>query len=386
MRLQYLLPLCAFGLFAADNTVATIEEIVAKVNGDIITRSELSRTRKLMEDDLRRQGVTGPKLNAAVQEREGSILRERIDSLLLVQKAKDLSISVEAEISKQMAEFQKALKIADPEKFQQAVKEQTGMSFEDYKAEMRNSMLTERVIRQEVGSQINIPRAEVQKYYEEHKAEFVREERVFLAEIFLSTTGKDEATIAQIEKKAKDLVARARKGEKFPELARDNSDSQSAQSGGDLGGWKRGEFNPDLEKMVYDKERNYVTDPIKRSDGFLSLKVVEKHQAGQAAFEDVENNIMNILYTPRFQPKIREYLTKLREVAFLEIKPGFVDSGAASGKDTTWRDPAQLKPETVTKEEVANQRRNRRLLWSIPIPGTETDTGAGSSSSRSARK
>jgi peptidyl-prolyl cis-trans isomerase SurA len=386
MRLQYLFPLCAFGLFAADNTVATIEEIIAKVNGDIITRTELSRTRKLMEDDLRRQGVTGPKLNAAVQEREGSILRERIDSLLLVQKAKDLSITVEADISKQMAEFQKALKIADPEKFQQAVKEQTGMSFEDYKAEMRNSMLTERVIRQEVGSQINIPRADVQKYYEEHKAEFVREERVFLAEIFLSTTGKDEATIAQIEKKAKDLVARARKGEKFPELARDNSDSQSAQSGGDLGGWKKGEFNPELEKLVYDKERNHVTDPIKRSDGFLILKVVEKHQAGQAAFEEVENNIMNILYTPRFQPKIREYLTKLREVAFLEIKPGYVDSGAASGKDTTWRDPAQLKPETVTKEEVANQRRNRRLLWSIPIPGTETETGAGSSSSRSARK
>lgn len=386
MRLQYLLPLCAFGLFAADNTVATIEEIIAKVNGDIVTRTEVSRTRRQMEDELRRQGVTGPKLAAAMQDREGSILRDRIDQLLLVQKAKDLSISVEGEISKQMAEFQKALKIADPDKFQQAVKEQTGMTFEDYKAEMRNSMLTERVIRQEVGSQINIPRAEVQKYYEEHKAEFVREERVFLADIFLSTVGKDEATIAQIEKKAKDLAARAKKGEKFNELARDNSDSQSAQNGGDLGGWKKGEFNPELEKLVYDKERNFVTDPIKRSDGFLILKVVDKHQAGQAAFEEVENNIMNILYTPKFQPKIREYLTKLREFAFLEIKPGFVDSGAAPGKDTAWKDPAQLKPETVTKEEVANQKRNKRLLWSIPIPGTETDPGVGSSTSRSARK
>ena len=73
---------------------------------------------------------------------------------------------------------------------------QLGMPFEDYKNEMRNSMLTERVIRQEVGATINIPKAEVVKYYEEHKTEFVREERVFLGEIFLSTAGKDAAAVA----------------------------------------------------------------------------------------------------------------------------------------------------------------------------------------------
>src|SRR5579864_6530983 len=65
------------------------------------------------------------------------------------------------------------------------------------------------------------------------------------------------------------------------------------------------------------------------------------------------------------QPKVREYLTKLREVAFLEIRAGYVDSGAAPGKDTAWKDPAQLKPETTTKEEVAARRR-KRLLGIIP--------------------
>lgn len=380
MRLQFLTPLslCALSLAAADNTVATVEEIIAKVNGDIVTRTEVARTRRQMEEELRRQGATGGKLTEGLSQREPTILRDRIDQLLLIQKAKDLSINVEGEISKQLAEIQKQLKIADPEKFQAAVKEQLGTPFEDYKNDMRNGMLTERVIRQEVGGQINIPRAEVQKYYEEHKTEFVREEQVFLAEIFLSTQGKDPAATALIEKKAKDLVARAKKGEKFPELARDNSDSQSAANGGDLGGWKKKDLSPEISALVFEKDRNFVTDPMKRSDGFLILKVMDRHQAGQAAFEDVESEIQNRLYGPRFQPKIREYLTKLREQAFLEIKPGFIDAGAAPGKDTTWKDPAQLKPDTITKEEVASKTRRKRLLWAVPLPGTKTTPNSSS--------
>jgi peptidyl-prolyl cis-trans isomerase SurA len=102
----------------------------------------------------------------------------------------------------------------------------------------------------------------------------------------------------------------------------------------------------------------------------------------------VESEIMNRLYGPRFQPKIREYLTRLREQAFLEIKPGFVDSGAAPGKDTSWKDPAQLKPETVTKEEVANIKRRKRMLWAIPMPGTNANEAAQEavSSSKTVKK
>jgi parvulin-like peptidyl-prolyl isomerase len=203
MSLKFLIPasLVVSALLPAADIVV-IDEIVAKVNGDIVTRSEIDRSRKALEADLRQQGLTGVKLQQAMKEREGSLLRDRIDQLLLVNKAKELNLNVDSEISRRMAEIQKQLNEPDPDKFQRIVREQTGMSFEDYKNDMRNSMLTERVIRQEVGSQINIPRADVQKYYEEHKAEFVREERIFLREILLSTEGKDAATIALIEKKA----------------------------------------------------------------------------------------------------------------------------------------------------------------------------------------
>jgi parvulin-like peptidyl-prolyl isomerase len=379
MRIQFVPALIVGAGIALAADIVVIEEIVAKVNGDVITRTELQRSRRQMEAEMKQQGLTGPKLVSAIQEREGSILRDRIDQLLLVQKAKDLNINVEGELSKQIAEIQKRLGVADPDKFHAAVKEQLGVSFEDWKSDMRNQMMTERVIRQEVGGQISIPKAEVEKYYQEHKAEFVREERIFLRDIFLSTKDKDAAAV---EKKAKDLVARARKGEKFFDLARDNSESQTAQSGGDLGGWKRGELHPDIEKLVFDKPRNHVTDPIRREDGFLIIKVEEQHQAGQAPLEEVEGEIMNRLYMPRFQPRIREYLTRLREQAFLEIKPGHIDASAAPGKDTTWKDPAQLKPETVTKEEVASQGRRKRLLWLVPIPGTNTTPASSSKTAK----
>ncbi|HZY73248.1 MAG TPA: peptidylprolyl isomerase, partial [Edaphobacter sp.] len=120
-----------------------------------------------------------------------------------------------------------------------------------------------------------------------------------------------------------------------------------------------------IEEIVFKASRGFITDPIRLPNGFLILKVEERYEAGQASFEEVSEQIEEQLRMPQMQPRVRSYLTKLRQDAFLEIRGGFVDSGAAPGKDTSWKDPAQLKPETVTKEEVAS-RRKRKLLWVIP--------------------
>ncbi|MCC6540486.1 MAG: peptidylprolyl isomerase [Bryobacterales bacterium] len=365
--------------WAAPADLRVLEEIVAKVNGDIITRSELEKSRTNMLADLQQRGAKGPQLDQLMKEREKDILRDRIDQLLLVQKGKELSITVDAEISKNLADIQQQCaktdpRCVDPDKFQSFVKEQTGMSYEDYKAEMRNSMLTQRVVRQEVGRLINIPRAEVEKYYNDHKTEFVRKDQIFLSEIFISTQGKDDAGKAAAEKKAKDMVARAKKGEKFGELARDNSDNpETARNGGEIGGQEKGDLSKLIVDATWEQAKGYVTDPpLKLDAGFLILKVDEHHKPGQADLEEVQSMINERLYMERFQPKIREYLTQLRADAFLEIKEGFVDASAAPGKNTTWTDPAQLRPETVTKDEVTNKARRKRLLWVMPIPGTKT--------------
>ena len=368
----------AVPMLAAESSV--IEHIVAKVNGEIITRSELERSRRQSETELKLQrGMTGEELQRAMAEREKDLLRDRIDQLLLVQKAKEVSINVEPQLAKYMADLQTRSKIADPDKFQAWIREQSGMAYEDFRSERRNEMMTQGVVRQEIGRTILITQADKEKYYNEHKQDFMREERVFLREIFLSTENKTPAEIAAIEKKAKDLVARARKGERFPELARDNSESETAQQGGEMPPFKRGDLMKELDEPAFTQDRGWVSEPIKTPKGLLIVRLEEKHKAGQATLEEVDNEITEMLYMPRMQPKIREYLTKLRQEAFLEIREGYVDASAAPGKNTKWTDPAQLKPETVTKQEVASKVHRKRLLWAVPIPGTTT---AGKSSSK----
>ena len=361
---------CALSVAAADTAV--VEEIVAKCNGDIITRGDLDRSRRELIETLRQNGVVGDELEKQLADREKNLLRDRIDQLILAQKAKDLNINVDGEVSKQLSAIQSDSKIPDPEKFQEYIKVQSGMSFEDFKQEMKTRFLTQRVIREEVSEHMSVKHEDLEKYYNEHKAEFVREEQITLQEILISTEGKDAAGVAAAEKKAKDLVARARKGERFAEMARDNSDSVSAKGMGELPPYKKGVLSKNLEDLVWNQPKGYITDPIQSSNGFLILRVEDHQKAGQAELSEVENRINEILLAPRLDAAVRDYLTKLRKDAFLEIKADYIDTGAAGGKDTAWVDPAQLKPETVKKEEVVSTTRHKRLLWSIPVPGTQT--------------
>jgi hypothetical protein len=245
------------------------------------------------------------------------------------------------------------------------------MPYEDFQQQMKNQLLTQRVLNEEVNSHIAIPEAEKRKYYEAHKNEFVRDEQVFLRQIVLSTEGKTPDQVAAAERKAKDLVARARKGEKFQDLAATNSDDlDTARSGGELPGYRRDQLTKELADIVFKQNKGYITDPIRGPSGFVIFQVIDRYEKGLATYEAVENEINERLIMPQMNAKVRTYLTKLRTEAFLEIKPGYVDSGAAPGKDTTWKDVAQLKPQTVTKEEVAAHHRRKRLFFAIPIPGT----------------
>ncbi|MBE0660729.1 MAG: peptidylprolyl isomerase [Bryobacteraceae bacterium] len=360
---------------------AMLEQIIAKVNGDIITRSEYEQELVTIEARLKAAKVPPDRFQQILNAQKVTALRDLIDQRLLVQRGKELDVNVDGEVTKYMARIQSENKIADPDKFQEWVREATGMSYEDFRSDVRDRMLTQRVIGSEVSSKINIPKADVEKYYNEHKQEFVRQERIFLREIKITNTSKTEEGMAAAEKKAKDLVARARKGERFPELARDNSDSQTAQEGGQIPPMEKGMLREDIEKLVWGQAKNYVTDPIKLDDGYLIVKVDDQHNAGQATLEEVENEIKERLYNPVFEPKIREYLSELRRNAFLEIREGYTDVGAVKGKTTAWNDPALLRPETITKEEVAAQARSRRLLWMFPVPGTKA-SGEGVSTSK----
>jgi peptidyl-prolyl cis-trans isomerase SurA len=352
--------------------IKVIEEIVAKVNGEIITRGELAQTRALIRAEAVKQGLTGQQLEDTVTKFSADALKEKIDELLLVQKGRDMSINVDADVNRWVADMQRTSGIAEMDKFQTWVREQSGgESLEDLKLKYKNSLLARRVIGEEVYRNVTIPKADQLKYYEDHKAEFIRQETVTFREILISTGDNAPAKVAAAEKKAKDLVERARKGEKFPELARQYSDNpDTAKDDGLVGTFPRGQLNKALEDVVFAQKKGYVTDPIRIGPGFEIIKIEDRTVAGQAAFEEVQNEIQSRLSEPKVQPKLRALLTQLRQNAFLQIKPGYVDTGAAPDKDTTWKDPAQLKPQTTTKEAVANQRRFKKFLKVVPYGRT----------------
>ena len=378
MRSMLIVLIAAIAPLAQAADVRIVEEIIAKVNGDIITRGEMEQARTHLMEEAKSQGLTGAQLAEVVRNQDKNALRDQIDQLLLVQRGKDLDVKVDADVTRRLAEIQSQSKITDPDKFHDYIREQTGMSFEDFQQQMKNTLLTQKVIGEEISSRISIPEADLRKYYEEHQKEFVREEQVFLSQILISTEGKTPAQVAAAQKKAADLVTRARKGEKFSDLARQNSDDPAtAKDGGQLPPYKRSEhlLVKEIEDLVFQQKRGYVTDAIKLPQSLLILKVDDHYEAGQASFEEVKEQITQKLAEPKMEPKVREYLTNLRQNAFLQIKDGYVDAGAAPGKDTRWKDVIQLKPETTTKEEVAAKRK-RKLLKVIPLGTAKSAAGA----------
>jgi len=379
--LRFTAAVFALSILCLGADVQTIDEIIAKVNGDIITKNDLERAAKEMVMELRAQNLSGQQLEQAYREHEKDILRDRIDNLLLVQRGKELNIDVTSELNKYMAEAQRKSGIADPEKFREYVHQMTNQSWEDFQSDARNSILTRRVVGEEVSRNINITDQEIQAYYDAHKKDFIREEKVYLQEILISTEGKDATGLAAAERKAKDVASRAAKGERFSDLAKENSDSTTAQQGGDLGGYPKGYLQKFLEDAVWNLPKGGVTQPLKVGNGYLILKVVDHTKAGQADLADVRSEIEEALYGPKMQPKVREYLAGLRKTAFLQIKDGWSDTGAVPGMDTHWQDPAVLKPETISKTQVSQKIRAKRLLWVLPIPGTH-QTVTGTSKSR----
>ena len=171
--------------FAAD--VQVVDQVIARVNGDIVSQDEIARLGREKLAQLRAEGESGPKLEQDYSQLEKNVLRDRIDELLLIQKGKELNINVDSEVSKYMANLQRQSGITDPDKFHEYIRQQSGMSYEDFSVGDKEQFLTREVIGQEVGRHIKITDKEMQDYYNAHKSDFYREEKVFLSEILIST-------------------------------------------------------------------------------------------------------------------------------------------------------------------------------------------------------
>jgi peptidyl-prolyl cis-trans isomerase SurA len=354
--LPWLPLLCLAALPEALCADTVIEEIVARVNNQIITRTEYLRSKEQLKQEAQQQDPANA--DKIVAERDKDILRDLIDQQLLLEKGKDLGITADTELVKKLDDMRKEMNLESMEDLDKAAQAQ-GVSLEDFKQNLRNQIITQQVIGREVGSKMSMSKEEAQKFYDEHKSELEQPEHIRLSEILVSTEKKgatnaadDPQQLAAAQAKAEDLLAQIRKGASFEDVAKKKSDGPTAAHGGDLGDFKRGTLAKELEDKTFAMKPSEVSDVIRTRQGFVILKVVEHHSAGVPPMSEVEPRIQDALYMQKLQPALREYLQKLREEAYIDYKPGYVDTGAS---------PNQTKPvETTAKDTGAKELKKKK--------------------------
>ncbi|MFZ0799992.1 MAG: peptidylprolyl isomerase [Terriglobales bacterium] len=346
-----------------------VEEIIARVNNEIVTRSEYIRSRDQLKQEVQQQDPANA--DRIFGEKQRDVLRDLIDQQLLLQKGKDLGITGDTELIKRLDEMRKQMNLETMEDLEKAAEAQ-GASYEEFKQNLRNQIITQRVIGQEVGQKLSMNKDEEKKFYEQHRAEMEQPEQVRLSEILIApktpakpvpsadakpdppTGAETEAALDAAKAKAQDLLDQIHKGGKFDDLAKKYSDGPSAKDGGDLSYFKRGTLSKELEDRVFALKPGEVTDVIRTKQGYVILEATEHQMAGIPTLKEVEPRIQDALYMQKLQPALRTYLTTLREEAFIDIKNGYIDTGASA---------KQTKPvETTAKEDKAKKLKKKKKL------------------------
>ena len=326
-----------------------VEDVIVRVNDNIISRSDVERAQQQLRGEL----AQNPNAGADATDRQRNLLRDLIDQQLLLSKGKELGLNPDAEVVRRLDDIRKQNNFATMEDLEKAARSQ-GVSFEDFKASIRNSIITGNVVRDEVGRTIRLSRGDEQKYYDAHKAEFTQPEQVRLSEILVPTAANaDDTTIAAAQKSAEDIYSKLKAGADFAATAKASSGGPTAAQGGELGLFRQGQLAPVLEQKTFALAPGGFTEPTRTRQGFVILRATEHQQAGTPPLAQVEGEVQNAMYQEAVQPALRVYLTRLREEAFIDLRAGFVDSGA-SPKETKPVFAAYVPP--APKKQTQKQR------------------------------
>jgi peptidyl-prolyl cis-trans isomerase SurA len=347
-----------------------VEDIVARINDQVISRSDYDRAEQELEQEARQQNWNQQQL----MEQRRDLLRSLIDRQLLLSKGKELGINGETQVIRRLDEIRKQNHLASMEDLQKAA-EQQGVSFEDFKEQIREQVITQQVIGQEVGSHIIVSPTEMKEYYQSHKQDFERPESERLSEILIPTPNPDDATqVADAQKKADGIEQRLRSGADFATVAKADSGGTTASEGGDLGTYKRGQLAKVLEDATFDLKAGDITQPIRTKQGWLILKVTEHQNAGLAPYEEVQNQIQEALGYQKMEPALRAYLEQLRNESYVEVRSPYSDSGATSN-EIKFVQSAYTAPQPKHKKQVTRARFREKAPARGKAATTETTAG-----------
>jgi peptidyl-prolyl cis-trans isomerase SurA len=350
-----------------------VEDIVARVNDQIITSSDYDRAADQLTAEAGQQAIPAHEL----EQKKADLLRDLIDQQLLLSNGKELSITGETELIKRLDEIRKQNHLESMEDLEKAATQQ-GVSYEDFKANIRNSIITQQVVRDEVGRKISMSPGDVQAFFKAHESEFAQPESVTLNEILIptpaksATEGADTADVAAAQAQADAIEAKLSAGAKFDDLAKPSPTDPNAPKSVVLGEYRRGMLVKEIEDKAFALNVGEHTQPIRTKQGFIILQATQKNAGGEASFKQVEPQVEEALFLQRMQPKLREYLTKLREEAAIDIKPGAVDTGASGNEMklsySAYTPPAPKKPKKFQRARFRGRDRSR----SAPVQTAKT--------------
>ena len=323
-----------------------VDEIIARVDDQIITRSDMEKAKATTLEELKQRFPSD--WQSHVSKADADTLRDLIDQQLLLERGKDLGITGETELVKRLNQMRQQMGLASIDDLEKEAQKQ-GVSYEDFKEQIRIGAVTQQVIGQEVGGKLHISNEDIQDWYNKHQKELEGPEEIGLSEIMVSTQPakenvenkdkqgaeqdkplpEDPAKVAEAEAKANQLLDQLKKGAKFEDLAKKSSDGPTAAQGGTLGAFKRGELAKDLEDKTFSLKAGENTGVIRTRQGFIILKVTAHRAAGVPELKDISDRIREAIYSERLEPAARAYLTKLREQAYIDIKSGYTDTGAS---------------------------------------------------------
>lgn len=319
--LAALLLLCSAGAGRAQDGAVVLDEIVAKVNSEIITLTDLKRELDYLRVALQEE-IKDPQLREQeFQKRKAPLLKNLIQNKMMIQKAEELGMTanIDVDVAAYLEEMRKNAGIPSLDVLDQYLKQQ-GTSPAEYRETVRKQIIIDSLIGQFVYSKITLLTPEVEAFYQENIDRFTEPAEVELAEILFLTEGKNRQ---EVRKKAEEVLAKLKDGVPFADLAREYSEGPTASKGGAIGTFRQGSMNEALEEIVFKLEEGETSGIIEADYGLQIVKVLKKQPPRRKSLDEVRPIVQEALYRKKAQPELKEFIENLREQSYIYVAPKY---------------------------------------------------------------
>jgi peptidyl-prolyl cis-trans isomerase SurA len=295
-----------------------IEEIVAKVNDDIITRSDLQDSEQELLSDLYRQ-YTGKELDDRVKTAKAGLLINLIDRKILLHRAQRL-FDMDKMGDNLLSNFREDRKIKSDDELKKML-DQDHMTIAELKKKLVEWTAPEQVLGYEVKDRVSVGDKEVEAFYTEHPEESEVPAVATLREIVLLAEGdKKQARRAEAERLRERVAA---PGADFEALAREFSEAGTKASGGLIADVKKGELAAQLEQVAFTLAPGQVSQVLDTPYGFHIIKVESRAEPQKRSLEDLRANLKEKLYKAKFEQAYNDFMKKARKEAEIWVSPKY---------------------------------------------------------------